>query len=273
MTLVDVNGTETYAHDGGVPWQPGRPAAVFIHGAGFDHTLWQQQSRALAQLGAGGGFNVAALDLPGHGRSADRPAIASVSDYAAFVAEFIEAAGLKPAALIGHSLGVAIALACAAEHPESVSALALVNSGLEMPVAPALLQATSDDPAKAVAFITSFAHGRASHIGHAPTPGSWLIGTATALLGACTPEVLHRDFAVCNEWKGAPMAARVTCPALVVGGRGDRMTPPKAGRALAEAIPGARFELLDGAGHMIPTEAPRHLLKLLQGFLATAKAA
>ena len=46
------------------------------------------------------------------------------------------------------------------------------------------------------------------------------------------------------------------------------MTPPRAGKALADAVPGARYELLPGVGHFIPTEAPRPLLKLLQGFLA-----
>jgi pimeloyl-ACP methyl ester carboxylesterase len=46
------------------------------------------------------------------------------------------------------------------------------------------------------------------------------------------------------------------------------MTPLRAGKALADAIPGARLEVLPGAGHMIPTEAPRALLKLLRGFLA-----
>ncbi|NIP73967.1 MAG: alpha/beta fold hydrolase, partial [Gammaproteobacteria bacterium] len=89
MATLDVNGRRAYYHDGGVPWSSGRPAVVFLHGAGADHTLWQQQSRALAHHGC----NVAALDLPGHGRSADVPDIATVAELADWVAAFIATAG------------------------------------------------------------------------------------------------------------------------------------------------------------------------------------
>jgi pimeloyl-ACP methyl ester carboxylesterase len=48
------------------------------------------------------------------------------------------------------------------------------------------------------------------------------------------------------------------------------MTPPRAGRALADAVRGARYELLPATGHLIPAEAPRALLRLLRTFLAPA---
>jgi pimeloyl-ACP methyl ester carboxylesterase len=263
MPTIPLDGRRATLHDGGVAWQPGRPALAFIHGAGADHSIWQQQSRALAHHG----FNVAALDLPGHGRSDDVPAIASVGDYARWVAAALAAAGLERAALVGHSMGACIAVELAAAAPERVTALALVGTGLPMKVSAGLLHDTQDDPPRAVNFITAFAHGRPTHMGHAPTPGNWVMGSDAALLAACTPQVLHRDFAVCDAWQGAPVAARVRCRTLVVAGAGDRMTPPRAGRALAEAIPGARYELLPGCGHMIPSEAPRALLRLLGAFL------
>lgn len=263
MATTLVQGHRVYYHDGGVAWGPGRSAVVFIHGAGMDHTLWQQQSRALAHHG----FNVAALDLPGHGRSEDAAGLDSMAAHADWVGAFLDAAGLERAAVVGHSLGACIALELAARHPQRVSALALVGAGLQMPVSPELLRDTAEDPAHAVDFITAYGHGRPAHLGHAPTPGNWMMGSATALIGACPPAVLHRDFTVCDGWDGTAVAGQVTCPTLVVAGAGDRMTPPRMGKALAEAVPGTRYELLPGAGHMLPTEAPRVLLKLLQGFL------
>jgi pimeloyl-ACP methyl ester carboxylesterase len=263
VRIEQLNGHSAYVHDGGVPWQVGRPAVAFLHGAGFDHTLWQQQSRALAHHG----FNVAALDLPGHGHSADVPGIASVRALADWVGDVLHAAGLEPAALVGHSMGACIAVELAARRPKAVTAVALVNTGLPMKVSAQLLHDTAEDQPRAVDFITAYAHAKPTQLGRAPTPGNWIMGSAAALIFTTTPEVLHRDFAVCDAWDGAAAAARVRCPTVVVAGAGDRMTPLRAGKALADAIPGARLEVLPGAGHMIPTEAPRALLKLLRGFL------
>lgn len=266
MATLKLNGHEAYYHDGGVAWAADRPGLVFVHGAGGDHSLWQQQSRALAHHG----FNVAALDLPGHGRSEDAPGLEAVAGHADWVAGFVEAVGLQRAAIVGHSLGACIALEAAARHPERVTAIGLVGSGLQMKVSPELLRDTAENPAQAIAFITAYGHGKPAHLGHAPTPGNWLLGSGAALIAACSAEVLHRDFAVCDAWDGAAGAARVRSPALVVAGAGDRMTPPRAGKALADAIPGARFELLPGTGHMIPSESPRELLRLLRAFLREA---
>jgi len=140
-------------------------------------------------------------------------------------------------------------------------------------VSPELLRDTTEDKPRAVDFITAFAHGKPAHLGHAPTPGNWMMGSGAALIAACSADVLHRDFAVCDAWDGAAAAAEVQCPTLVVAGAADRMTPPRAGKAIADAVTGARYELLPATGHMIPSEAPRQLLRLLQDFLRKVQAA
>ena len=60
----NVNGHETYAYTGGKPFNPAQPTVVFIHGVVNDHSVWILQSRYLAHHG----WNVLALDLPGHCR-------------------------------------------------------------------------------------------------------------------------------------------------------------------------------------------------------------
>lgn len=268
MATIQVRNRTAYYHDGGVPWKDGNPGVIFLHGGGMDHSMWQQQSRALAH----GGFNVAALDLPGHGRSDDDPAIASVADYAAWVVDFMDAVSvnngaMESASLVGLSLGSAIALNCAAEFPQRVRSLALVGIGPEMRVSPALLKFTEEAPAKAADFIVAYGYGRSSHLGRASTPGHWMLGSALALINR-NPDSLHRDFLVCSQWEGASLAPRVNCPTLIVMGSEDRMTPPRGGKELAEAIPGAHCETMDGAGHMVPIEAPRLFLKRLREFLS-----
>jgi pimeloyl-ACP methyl ester carboxylesterase len=263
MAEIQIDGKRAYYHDGGVPWQAGRPAVVFIHGAGCTHSFFQAQSRALAHHG----YNVAVPDLPGHGGSADVPSIATVEDYAAWVLKLVNALKLSPAHIVGHSMGAAIGVSLAALHPQAVRSLALVGTGIEMKGNPKLIQECVENQPHAVAMITSFAHGRATHLGTGTIPGAWVLGMDRALIAPSAPQVLQRDFVVCDQWNGAALAPQLRCPTLVLSGAGDRMTPPRSGKQLADAIPGARYEVVPVTGHMLPTEAPRLVLKKLTEWL------
>jgi pimeloyl-ACP methyl ester carboxylesterase len=76
---------------------------------------------------------------------------------------------------------------------------------------------------------------------------------------------------VCDKWSGATLAPQVRCPVFVLSGAGDRMTPPRSGKQLADAIPGARYEVVPLVGHMLPTEAPRLVLKKITEWLGSLK--
>ena len=265
MAEIEIRGKRVFYTTGGKAWEAGLPLLVFVHGAGGTQTVWISQSRALAHHG----WNVAALDLPGHGQSEDVEGIASVEDYSEWLAEVLGALGQGPAVLAGHSLGVGITLTCAATHGGKVAALLLLASRLEMAVAPALLNDTRDNPPQATRFIAAYGHAPGSHLGGAPTPGSWLMGSTRSLVGGCDGAVLHRDFVASNEWKGSDYAGRVSCPTLVVSGSQDRMTPAAAGRRMAEAIPGAQYVEVPTAGHFLMAETPRPVLKIMREFLGT----
>ena len=77
---LTVNGATTYAYTGGKPFDAARPTVVMIHGVLNDHSVWALQSRYLANHG----FNVLAVDLPGHCRSGGE-APASVEEAADFI--------------------------------------------------------------------------------------------------------------------------------------------------------------------------------------------
>ncbi|MEE8435522.1 MAG: alpha/beta hydrolase [bacterium] len=265
MPELKVNGQTAYFQNGGVEWREGRPSVVFVHGAGMDHTVWQQQSRALAHHGC----NVAALDLPGHGESGDVAGIGTMADYTAWLLAFLDAAGWERAVVVGQSLGASIAVELAAQHPERCAGLVLIGVGLEMKVHPELLDDTLNNKPRAEDFIIAYTHAPATRLGGAPTPGNWMLGSATALLRACGETVLHRDFQVCHEWNGGAFAEKIQCPTLVVNGNRDRMTLLRTVKTLTETIKNARLEVLDGIGHMVQTEAPRQFLKLLRNFIST----
>jgi pimeloyl-ACP methyl ester carboxylesterase len=228
----------------------------------MDHTVWQLQTRYFAHHGR----TVLAVDLPGHGRSAG-PAPGSVPEMAAWLGDLLDAAGAREVALVGHSMGALVALQAAAER-EDVGALALLGVAARMPVHPDLLAAAERDDPLAVELITSWAFGRAAHLGGHHAPGLWMTGGGRRLLARAAPGVLYRDLAACDAYAGAlDAAAAVPCPALLLLGGGDAMTPPKAAAPLGEALPDARTVVLPECGHMMMIEQPDATLDALRDFL------
>jgi len=258
-----VQGYPAYAYTGGLAFDPARPAVVFVHGAAFDHSVWQWQSRYLAHHG----FAVLAPDLPGHGRSPGR-ARTSIEQMADWVAALIESAALERAALVGHSMGSLVALQCALTHPQRVSKLALVGTALPMAVGEPFLAAARDDSPAALDMEVVWGHSRGAMLATSPVPGMSLVAASRQLNGRARNGVLHADLAACHAWQ-APAAealSRLAMPILVAAGERDQMTPFKAGKAAAAMLPGARFVPLD-AGHSMMSEAPSALLRALCDFL------
>lgn len=265
---LTVNGHKVHAATGGVPFDTKKPAVLFLHGAGCDHTVWQLQARWFAWHG----FAALAVDLPGHGRS-EGPPLTSIADLARWTGGVLDAAGVKTAALVGHSMGGSIALEAAAALGDRVTRLALIGTAAAIPVHKDLLTAARDRPEIAYRMMTAWALGSSSKIGGNPAPGMWMSGGVLALFARNAPHVLHLDLAACAAWKtGADAARRVKAPTLVILARQDIMTPPKAGAELARMIEGSRTVMLDASGHMMMAEAPDPVLDALIDFFSKVEA-
>ena len=113
-----------------------RPPIVFIHGAGGNYLHWPPEIRRLT------GQRIFAPDLPGHGKS-DGVGRQSIDDYAQCILDFLDALHIHKAILIGHSMGAAIALTLALDHPRRVLALGLIGGGARLKVSPDLIQNSS----------------------------------------------------------------------------------------------------------------------------------
>ena len=122
---IQVNGAPLYAYTGGKAFDPAKPTVVFVHGVLNDHSVWILQSRYLANHG----WNVLAIDLPGHGRSGGEPP-ATVESAADTVLALLAAVGVEQAALVGHSFGSLIALEAASRAPAHVSHLVMVGTAV-----------------------------------------------------------------------------------------------------------------------------------------------
>lgn len=256
-----VNGKNAFAATGGRKFDPALPSIVLIHGAGFDHTAWALHSRYFAHHG----HSVLVPDLPGHGRS-QGPALRSVAEMADWIAALLDAARATKAHLIGHSMGSLVALEAAARHPQKVSALGLIGTSAAMAVGPDLLKAAEANDQAAIDMVSIWGLGFGAELGGSLAPGLWMHGGAQRVLQACAPGVLHSDLAACNSYADAlAAAAKVKVPTTLILGERDMMTPAKAGKALAAAIPNARTVVLRGAGHMLMAERPDELLAALTG--------
>ncbi len=259
---VIVQGYPAYAYTGGREFDASLPAVVFIHGAAFDHSVWQWQSRYFAHHGR----TVLAVDLAGHGLSPGT-ARATIEEWARWIVDFLDAAGLAKAALVGHSMGSLIALETALRHGARVEALVLVGTAAPMPVGEAFLAAALDRSPAALDMEAVWGHSRNAQLLQSPVPGTTLLGASRALNDRSRPGVLHAALNACNAYRASMEAVRaLEVRSLVVAGTRDQMTPPKAGKALAAEIPGAKLVFLD-AGHSMMSEAPRELLGALRSFL------
>lgn len=263
---LTVDGRTVYAATGGKSFDPAKPAVIFIHGAGQDHTNWQLPARWFAW----NGYAALAPDLPGHGRS-DGPPLETIQDMAQWIGRLMDATKLEKAALVGHSMGGAVAVEAAAAIPDRIARIALLGTSLSMPVNEALLTAARDAPEQAHQMITTWSLAPQSRVGGNQAPGMWMSGGSMALLARNRPGSLYAAFNACNLWKTGPeSASRVRCPTLALIGASDSMTPPKIGRALADKIAGSQTIVIPGSGHMMMSEAPDAVLDALIGFFRMA---
>jgi pimeloyl-ACP methyl ester carboxylesterase len=270
---LTVNGAKTYCYTGGKVFDPAKPTVIFIHGVLFDHSVWILQSRYMANHG----WNVLAVDLPGHCRS-EGEAPSSVEEGADFIAALMDAAGVQKAALVGHSWGSLIAMETAARLKDRVTHAVLIGTAFPMKVSAVLLDAAENDPEKGIQLINTFSRSTLAAPPSAHGPGTWVFGSSIALnrrVLRSNPKVnvFHRGFLACDRYAGGEAAmAALTCPVQFQLGSQDQMTQPRAAQGLVQAARAAGKTaevVMLPVGHYEMTETPDPVLFAMRDFLKT----
>jgi pimeloyl-ACP methyl ester carboxylesterase len=228
---------------------------VLIHGAGGMHLYWPSEIRRLP------GYRMYALDLPGHGKS---PGMAqqSIPGYVAAMGNWMDQIGLEKAVFAGHSMGSAIALSMALEHPRRVQGLMLLGSGARLRVHPDILMGIADQANfnSAVKIIVEW-----SFSPHAPVR---LVELARQRMVEIKSSILLGDMVACDGFDVTDRLSEIDCPTLVICGEEDRMTPKRYAQFLVDHIKGSRLEIIPGCGHMVmlerPVEVKDRMLKFLR---------
>jgi pimeloyl-ACP methyl ester carboxylesterase len=234
-------------------FRPDCKTLVFVHGSGGNHTDWILQYTPLKST-----FNIAAIDLPGHGRSGG-PGEEDVSAYVAWVKKLLEELGIAKPVLIGHSLGAAICLSYAIKHGDKAAAVVSVSGGARMPVNPLILEGLKQDPAAIIALAAKFSVAKENR----ERFSDLIMGN----LSRVDPSTLYGDFIACDTLDITEAVAGIAIPALVVCGNEDKMTPPALSEYLGQNITGARLALIAGAGHCVMLEEPEAFNAALTDFV------
>lgn len=241
--------------------EPGRPLLVFANSLGTDQRIWRDVIVRLV-----GEAGIVTYDERGHGLSGMGTPPYAMDGHVGDLAALLDHLGGRPATIVGLSVGGMIAQGLALARPDLVAGLVLCDTGMTIAddatwagrieaVAAGGMEAVADatmerwfTPAYREAEPAMMALWRAMFVRQ---PAAGYAGTCEAIRRA--------DFRA--------SAPAIAAPTLCLVGDDDRATPPTLVRDLAKAIPGARFEVVAGAGHLPCIERPEIVADMIRAFL------
>lgn len=260
------NGQELYheIHGEGDP-------LVLIMGIGYESSLWKlQQVPAFAAH-----FKVIIFDNRDVGRSSKASGEYTIADMADDVAGLLDALDIRRAHVLGLSMGAMIAQEFALRHPDRLNRLVLCGPDLAPakrvfhPIA-VWQWVKENDAGGAIFAAQQFAWlFSADFLGNA-TAVQQTVEILSANPNPVGPAAYARQAQAYLQYDPAGRSHGIAAPTMVVVGEQDLLTPPWIAREVAESIPGARFELIRGAGasHVAPLERPDAFNGLVLEFLA-----
>ncbi|MFB6070449.1 MAG: alpha/beta fold hydrolase [Halanaeroarchaeum sp.] len=230
---------------------------LFVHGSGGTHEIWKSQMSRL-----GGEYRVVALDLSGHGESADVPTEDGTIARRRYVEDVLAVGDAVDAdVLIGNSLGGAVVVDALLDHDPAVDAGVLVGSGAKLAVLEDLRDWLANDFDRAVEFL----HGE-DMLFHDPDPR--LDDLSRECMRSVGRRVTERDFLASHTFDRREDVGALDVPTLAFTGEYDRLTPPDYHEYLAEHIPDAEWTTVPDAAHLSMLEAPDRFDEVLTEFLA-----
>ena len=260
------------------------PALLLLHGITDSSATWEGVAPSLSEH-----FTLIAPDLLGHGESATPRGDYSLGAHASGVRDVLTALGIERVTVVGHSLGGGIAMQFAYQFPERCERLVLVSSGglgrevhlllraAALPGADYVLPALTSTGLMTVGRV---AGGLLKRVRLAPSEDMQVLAQGFASLdnAGSRQAFLHTVRAVIE-----PSGQRVSAqdrlslagllPSLIVWGERDSIIPVEHGAAAHEAMPGSRFEVFPGAGHMPHDADPERFAELLIDFCTTTQPA
>jgi len=241
---------------------------VLLHGIRAHAYVWSRAAPYLTPP-----HRLLAPDLRGHGESAWSDEGYGTPRYAADLAAWVDAQGLEPFVLVGHSAGGRVAVAYAAAHPQRVQCLVVVDMGPDMappqpfdPALAALPQRTFANHREAVALLRQRYPGvGAAYLGRL---ARWSVRpTADGRLTWKWDKRVRGQLRPVEEFRADLRALR--CPTLVVRGGEDAYLSASGAAEMQALIPDCHVAIVPRTGHCLAEERPARFAAAVRAFLAT----
>lgn len=263
-TITDIAGSPFHV----LEWPGSAPDIVLLHPNRTNARVWDFFVKACATS-----HRVLAPELRGHGRSSWESDDWSIDTHLADVVALLEHVVTSPPLLVGAATGGNLALLVASERPELVSGIVVIDPGLSLD------RALSESVQRQINREAEFADLDEARA-RLPFSERWS--------DQMKDHFTHYSFAPTADgrvrWRYSVDAARlteaslehpiwdridVTCPALIVrGAESPAFTPDRLDQLVAH-VPHARSEVIDGAGHRVPQDAPTELARLVMDFASS----
>jgi pimeloyl-ACP methyl ester carboxylesterase len=262
MPTTDAGGTRLHYLDSG----SGKDAVLLLHAFPLHSGMWARQVAALSPR-----WRVVAPDYPGLGKSEPRGEPSTMEALADDVLALLGNIRVERAAVVGLSMGGYLAFELYRRRPGLFRGLALCDTrpGADTP------EGAANRETFARSALEKGLHWVADEMTPKllrPQPDPAAVREVRALIGQGTPAgVAAAQRGMARRPDSGPTLAAVACPALVVVGAEDTLTPPAESRKMAAAVKGARLVEIPGAGHLPNLETPDAFNQALVEFLGGLK--
>jgi len=264
MNMIELGGVSLhYRIDGDAAGLP----VVFANSLGTDFRLWDDIIPRLPP-----GLRILRFDKRGHGLSSCPAGDYTMDELVEDAAQLIRALDFGGCLFVGLSIGGLIAQGLASKHPQLLRAMVVSNSAARVgneQLWRERIELLRSGGIEVIAdnimerwFARAFREQRAHEV------GAWRnMLTRTPLAGyiGCCAAIAATDFTASS--------AALELPALLIAGSEDGSVPAETVQGTAASIAGARFELIENAGHLPCVEQPAHYARILNAFIdETARA-
>jgi 3-oxoadipate enol-lactonase len=238
------------------------PAVVFSNSLGTDFRIWNEVADALSN-----DYRILLYDKRGHGLSEVTPAPYAMTDHVGDLAALMDHAGIRQAVVVGLSVGGLIAQGLAAMHPEKVRALVLCDTAHKIGNDELWNTRIETCTSRGIGSMADGIMERWFTPAYRKPENADFVGY-TNMLVRTTVDGYAGTCAAIRDADLTESTRALKLPVLCIVGDQDGATPPDLVRETAGLIEGARFEIIENAGHIPCVERPAETIRLISGFLA-----
>lgn len=172
----------------------------------------------------------------------------SIADYGRWVHQTLIRLPVRNLFLCGHSMGGAISLELALEHPGRFRGLILIGTAAPFHLPPETLSGLRSDSASVL--------DRINRQCYAEGTSQAILAQSLRLLRQTSSETIYGDFLACSRFQRQADLGQLNSPTLILVGAQDELTPPSSAALLNKSLPDSRLITIPGAGHMVMLEKP-----------------